>query len=67
MATPVRDVLVDTLEEQRKHLDFERDKFTQAALDLGREKAALEVRVLVWVACLLYSCDIHPGRTSEIP
>ena len=43
MATPARDVLVDTLEEQRKHLESERDKFTEATLELGREKAALEV------------------------
>ena len=43
MATPARDVLVETLEEQRKHLESERDKFTEATLELGREKAALEV------------------------
>ncbi len=42
MATPARDMLVDNIEEQRKGLEAEREKFTEAAIDLGREKAALE-------------------------
>jgi hypothetical protein len=66
MATPARDVLVETLEEQRKHLESERDKFTEAALDLGREKAALEVCVPAQLACLTH-VSVYSGRTSEIP
>jgi hypothetical protein len=43
MGTPDKDVIVEHIQEQRRHLESERDKFTEAAVKLGREKAALEV------------------------
>lgn len=46
MATPNREAIVEELEEQRKHLAAERDKYTEATLKLGREKAAFEVRFI---------------------
>jgi hypothetical protein len=64
MATPNRDALVHELDEQRKHLEQEREKVTEAALNLGREKAALEV------SDIDISCDdTHPvvGGAIAIP
>ncbi|PVG00968.1 hypothetical protein CPB86DRAFT_754108 [Serendipita vermifera] len=46
MATPNRDAMIHELDEQRKHLEQEREKITEAALNLGREKAALEAERL---------------------
>ncbi|KAG8836352.1 hypothetical protein FRC17_005638 [Serendipita sp. 399] len=46
MGTPDKSTIGLQLEEQRKHLEEERNKFTEAALSLGREKAALEAERL---------------------
>lgn len=43
MATPNKDAIVEHIEEQRQHLQAEREKHTEATIKLGREKAALEV------------------------
>jgi hypothetical protein len=47
MGTPDKDGIVEHIQEQRRHLETERDKFTEAAVKLGREKAALEVGYIV--------------------
>jgi hypothetical protein len=47
MGTPDKDVIIEHIQEQRRHLESERDKFTEAAVKLGREKAALEVCYIV--------------------
>jgi hypothetical protein len=47
MGTPNKDVIIEHIQEQRRHLESERDKFTEAAVKLGREKAALEVCYIV--------------------
>ncbi|KAG8758300.1 hypothetical protein FRC14_000358 [Serendipita sp. 396] len=44
--TPDKKTIGLQLEEQRKHLEEERDKFTEAVLNFGREKAALEAQRL---------------------
>lgn len=44
MTVPARDEERQRLEARFKELDDERKKFTEAAVRLGREKAALEVR-----------------------
>jgi hypothetical protein len=43
MITPTKDEERDRIEVTKKALDEERRKFTEAAVKLGREKAALEV------------------------
>lgn len=43
MGTPDKHAVALQLDEQRKHLESERDKFTEATIKLGQEKAALEV------------------------
>ena len=43
MTVPARDEERQRLESRAKELDDERKKFTEAAIRLGREKAALEV------------------------
>ena len=44
MITPIKDEEKNRIEATKKELDEERRKFTEAAVRLGREKAALEVR-----------------------
>jgi hypothetical protein len=43
MITPVKDEERDKIDATKKGLDEERRKFTEAAVKLGKEKAALEV------------------------
>jgi hypothetical protein len=43
LITPAKDEEKDRIELIKKGLDEERRKFTEAAVRLGREKAALEV------------------------
>lgn len=43
MIAPLRDAEKERLEKIKMQLDIERKNFTQAALKLGQEKAALEV------------------------
>lgn len=50
MTVPARDEERQRLDERFRELNEERKKFTEAAVRLGREKAALEVR--------LYACRI---------
>ena len=45
MTVPARDEERQRLDERFRELDEERKKFTEAAVRLGREKAALEVRL----------------------
>lgn len=45
MTAPARDEERQRLDERFRELDEERKKFTEAAVRLGREKAALEVRL----------------------
>jgi hypothetical protein len=55
MGTPDKDVIVEHIQEQRRHLESERDKFTEAAVKLGREKAALEVgHIMSYVSMNVY-------------
>lgn len=44
MASPNKEAVIEELEEQRKHLEADRERYTEATLKLGREKAAFEVR-----------------------
>jgi hypothetical protein len=44
MITPIKDEEKNRIEATKKELEEERRKFTEAAVRLGREKAALEVR-----------------------
>jgi len=44
MTVPAKDEEAERLEGIKRQLDEEREKFTQAAIQLGRQKAALEVR-----------------------
>jgi len=43
MTAPLKDEEKDRLECIKRDLDLERKKFTEAAVRLGKEKAALEV------------------------
>ena len=43
MSAPLRDEEKERLDNLRRELDSERQKFTEAAVKFGREKAALEV------------------------
>lgn len=43
LSAPLRDEAKERLEELRHELDSERQRFTEAAVKLGKEKAALEV------------------------
>jgi hypothetical protein len=43
MIAPVRDAEKERLDGIKRQLDLERNKFTEAALKLGQEKADLEV------------------------
>ena len=47
MTAPARDEEKLRLDERFKELEEERRKFTEAAVRLGKEKAALEVRKLL--------------------
>ena len=47
MTVPARDEERQRLDERFRELDEERKKFTEAAVRLGREKAALEVPLYV--------------------
>lgn len=46
MSAPLKDEERARLENLRKELDDERLKFTEATIKLGKEKTALEVRVI---------------------
>jgi hypothetical protein len=45
MTQPERDLAAERLERMKAELDEERRKFTDAAVKLGKEKAALEVNI----------------------
>lgn len=45
MTVPARDEERDRLDARHKDLEVERRKFTEAAVQLGKEKAALEVKI----------------------
>jgi hypothetical protein len=45
MTAPLKDEEKERLDILRKELDLERQKFTDAAIKFGKEKAALEVRL----------------------
>jgi hypothetical protein len=45
MIQPERDLAAERLERMKAELDEERKKFTDAAVKLGKEKAALEVNI----------------------
>jgi len=45
MTAPLKDEEKERLDILRKELDLERQKFTDAAIKFGKEKAALEVRI----------------------
>ena len=45
MSAPLRDEERERLDNLRRELDSERQRFTEAAVKFGREKAALEVRL----------------------
>jgi len=45
MTQPERDFAAERLERMKTELDEERRKFTDAAVKLGKEKAALEVKI----------------------
>lgn len=44
MTQPERDLAAERLERMKTELEEERRKFTDAAVKLGHEKAALEVK-----------------------
>lgn len=44
MSAPLRDEEMERLDNLRRELDTERQRFTEAAVKFGREKAALEVK-----------------------
>jgi len=48
MTTSMADAERESLEKIRQELDNEREKFTQAAVQLGRERTALEVGPHPW-------------------
>jgi hypothetical protein len=52
MSVPLRDQEKDRLDKIRLELDLERQKFTEAAIKLGREKAMMEVRWVVSLRCI---------------
>ena len=45
MSAPLRDEEKERLDNLRRELDSERQRFTEAAIKFGREKAALEVNL----------------------
>ncbi len=58
MTAPARDEERQRLDARFKELEAERQKFTEAAVRLGKEKAALEVRVEM---CRAIICsNAHP-------
>ena len=65
MTAPARDEEQNRIDERFKELEEERRKFTEAAVRLGREKAALEV-------CSSYTnvdvmLNIFVGGTTQAP
>jgi hypothetical protein len=64
MIRPEKDAERDLVDALRKQLDAERERFTQAALKLGEDKAKLEVICdHIVVDCLDSLCYI-PGRET---
>jgi hypothetical protein len=45
MSAPLRDQEKERLDGLKRELDLERQRFTEAAVKFGREKAALEVNI----------------------
>ena len=69
MSVPLRDQEKDRLDKIRLELDMERQKFTEAAIKLGREKAAMEVRWVVSLCCMdeVLTPFVGKGRTHQVP
>ena len=69
MSVPLRDQEKDRLDKIRLELDMERQKFTEAAIKLGREKAAMEVRWAVSLCCIdgFLTPFVGKGRTHQVP
>lgn len=51
MAAPLRDEEKERLDKIKNDLDLERQRFTEAAIKLGKERAELEVKYLVSQCC----------------
>lgn len=52
MIQPERDLAAERLERMKVELDEERKKITGAAVKLGKEKAALEVKYNTCIRCV---------------
>jgi hypothetical protein len=63
MTAPLRDEEKERIEIVKKDLDVERQRFTEAAIKLGKERAELEVNYLDCFYSLTPLITIHSGRT----
>jgi hypothetical protein len=54
MSAPLRDEEKERLDSLRRELDSERQRFTEAAVKFGQEKAALEVKIRFFVLRCLH-------------
>jgi len=61
MTASMADAERERLEKIREELDNEREKFTQAAVQLGRERTALEVGANPWEIAQSLICEICEG------
>lgn len=65
MSAPLRDEEKERLDRLRNELDMERQKFTDAAIRFGKEKATLEVTIEPIVVYSSKFTDLFFCRLSE--
>jgi hypothetical protein len=69
MTAPAKDKEHDRLQAIKKQLDDERQRFTETAIRLGKEKAVLEVLTRPFVVNITVWANRGPstGRTHQFP
>jgi hypothetical protein len=69
MTVPARDAELQLLESLRQQMNAERERFTEAAVKLGKDRAKLEVHTCIFhqPPLLLRQIELCTGRESQAP